>query len=106
MPGKLQSDRLPIIRTSAAEEDLIASGFVSPRTIRGRPTKHCIAWKRAGRFLNDFRRPAPARDDIGKNVRQLVEGDYIVFYRPSEESIEIVRVLHTRQRQGRDILED
>ena len=35
-----------------------------------------------------------ARDELGKNIRSLPVGQYIIFYRSLAEGIEVVRVLH------------
>ena len=34
------------------------------------------------------------RPDLGHNVRAFPVGNYIIFYRPSEQGIEVLRVLH------------
>lgn len=38
-----------------------------------------------------------AREDIGRDVRQLVAGSYLVLYRVGDDRIDIVRVLHGRR---------
>lgn len=34
------------------------------------------------------------RDDVSANLRSLVTGNYVIFYRDTPEHIEIIRVLH------------
>jgi toxin ParE1/3/4 len=34
------------------------------------------------------------RPDLGRDVRAFPMGNYIIFYRPSEQGIELLRVLH------------
>jgi toxin ParE1/3/4 len=36
----------------------------------------------------------PSRPEFGSQLRSFPQGNYIVFYRPTPESVEIVRVLH------------
>jgi toxin ParE1/3/4 len=38
-----------------------------------------------------------ARDDLAPKIRSFPVGNYIVFYLPLSEGIEVVRVLHGRQ---------
>jgi toxin ParE1/3/4 len=38
-----------------------------------------------------------ARDDLAPKIRSFPVGNYIVFYLPLSEDIEVVRVLHGRQ---------
>ena len=36
----------------------------------------------------------PARDDLGTGVRDWPVGNYIIYYRPVDDGIEVVRVVH------------
>ena len=38
-----------------------------------------------------------ARDDLAPKIRSFPVGNYIVFYLPLSDGIEVVRVLHGRQ---------
>ncbi len=38
------------------------------------------------------------REDIAPGVRQLVAGRYLVFYRVSDEAVDVLRVLHGMRR--------
>lgn len=44
------------------------------------------------------------REDIAPGIRHLVIGEYLTFYRVSEDTVEIVRVLHGRRRIEADDL--
>lgn len=44
--------------------------------------------------LADFPLSAPARPDIGPEVRSVVVGRYLVLYRVNEDCVEVVRVIH------------
>jgi toxin ParE1/3/4 len=35
-----------------------------------------------------------SRDDLGRNVREAPIGNYVIFYRPIPDGVEVVRVLH------------
>jgi toxin ParE1/3/4 len=37
------------------------------------------------------------REDIGAGIRCIVVGEYLIFYRPIADGIEIMRVLHGRR---------
>jgi toxin ParE1/3/4 len=51
-----------------------------------------IASRCAG--LADFPEIGPAREDIGRGVRVLTVGNYLVLYRANRERVDIVRVVH------------
>jgi toxin ParE1/3/4 len=34
------------------------------------------------------------RDSLAKGLRSITEGNYIIFYQPTENGIDVVRVLH------------
>lgn len=38
-----------------------------------------------------------SRPELGRNLRSIPHDDYVIFYRPSSEGIEVVRVRHGRQ---------
>ena len=44
--------------------------------------------------LADFPESAPLRPDIGKGVRSLVVGRYLLLYRVEGSRVEVVRVIH------------
>ncbi|HEY4191768.1 MAG TPA: type II toxin-antitoxin system RelE/ParE family toxin [Mesorhizobium sp.] len=46
-----------------------------------------------------------AREDIAADVRSIVVGEYLTFYRVGAEAIEILRVLHGRRDIDRDEIE-
>ena len=35
-----------------------------------------------------------SRDDLGLNVREVPIGNYVIFYRPIPNGVEVIRVLH------------
>ena len=89
---------LRIIRSSAAEEDLVNIWLYV-----GEYDPHAADillddLDRRPEILSSFPYAGVARDDIAPGIRQLVEGNYLILYRVTEDHIEIVRVLHARQR--------
>ena len=45
------------------------------------------------RLLAKHPRLGPARDEFESGLRSFVVGSYLIFYRPTDEGIEVVRVL-------------
>ncbi|HSU68580.1 MAG TPA: type II toxin-antitoxin system RelE/ParE family toxin [Tepidisphaeraceae bacterium] len=45
-------------------------------------------------LLAEFPKLGPARGECGRNLRSLPIGNYVVFYRPARDGIQVVRVLH------------
>jgi len=46
------------------------------------------------RLLADQPLLGEGRDDLAPNLRMLTLGNYIILYRPTDRSIDVVRVLH------------
>jgi toxin ParE1/3/4 len=44
--------------------------------------------------LETFPEMGKARPDFGYNLRSITEGNYLIFYQPTSDGIDIVRVLH------------
>ena len=47
--------------------------------------------------LISFPKMGPLRSGRHKDVRQLVEGNYLIFYRIADQTIEILHVFHGKQ---------
>lgn len=45
-------------------------------------------------LLSDFPQLGPERPDIADGLRMLVEGNYLILYRITKNSVEIGRVIH------------
>lgn len=87
-----------IVRTRRADEDLIeiwqsiADGdFTAADRILDAIDARCQPLLR-----HPF--SGPAREEIGRGMRHLVAGPYIILYRVESEGIRVVRVLHGRRR--------
>jgi len=89
--------RLPVTRTSRAEEDLID---IWTNVAQDNPAA-------ADRLLNriDARlmqlsllpSSGPSRDDLPAGTRYLVIGNFLAFYRVEEEGIVILRIMHGKR---------
>ncbi|CAN7529608.1 type II toxin-antitoxin system RelE/ParE family toxin [Rhizobium sp. LjRoot254] len=89
---------LRIARSSAAEEDLVNIWlYVGEHDPRAADTLLDDLDRRPD-ILSDFPYAGVARDDIAPGIRQLVEGNYLILYKVADDHIEIVRILHARQR--------
>jgi toxin ParE1/3/4 len=44
--------------------------------------------------LDSFPEMGKSRANLAPNLRSIVEGNYLIFYRPTSSGVEIVRVLH------------
>lgn len=95
---------LPIIRTDRADEDLIG---IWTKIAADNPTAADrvldaieARWQQLAQHPNS----GLPRDDIARNIRHLVIGQYLTLYRVTDERIEIVRVLHGRRKIDRDMV--
>lgn len=46
------------------------------------------------RLLSEFPELGPERPEVAPGMRVLVEGNYLILYRVTEETVEIVRIVH------------
>ena len=86
-----------LIRTPVAREDLKEIGRYIARESQNRSV--------ALRFLDSIQKKlrlyatqpemGERRPDLGHDVRHFPVGDYVVFYRPIEAGIEVLRVFHS-----------
>jgi toxin ParE1/3/4 len=83
---------VPIVRSPAAEDDLIDIWFGIATALAADRFLDAIA----ARILQLATFPESGRQkpDIGAEVRALTIGNYLVLYRLAEQRIEIVRVVH------------
>jgi toxin ParE1/3/4 len=80
--------------TEQAEADLAdALGYIAERNESAADRLLDEILQKA-RLHAQFPRMGRARDDLGANLRSFVVSPLIVFYRPRESTIEIIRVLH------------
>lgn len=83
-----------IVRTPAAEEDLINIWIL---VALDNPAAADRLLDRIGEriaLLADFPEAGVAREDIAEGLRMLTVGSYVVLYRLAGRRVEIVRVVH------------
>ncbi|RAI43349.1 type II toxin-antitoxin system RelE/ParE family toxin [Rhodoplanes roseus] len=56
-----------------------------------------ISIDQACRRLIDYPHKGPSREELAPDLRSIVVHPYVIFYRPTDIAIEIVRVLHGRR---------
>jgi toxin ParE1/3/4 len=95
---------LPIVRTSHAEEDLIAIWQYVARDSEAAADRLLDRIESRWQQVAVYPSSGPLRDDIAPGVRHLIVGEYLTFYRVSEDAIEILRVLHGRRKIEADDL--
>jgi toxin ParE1/3/4 len=85
---------MPIIRSPAAENDLIDI-WLAIANDSARAADHSLD-AIAERILQlaAFPESGPRRPDIGADGRAPTIGNYLILYRLAEERIEIVRIVH------------
>lgn len=93
---------LPIRRSSHAEDDLIAIWFYVARESEAAADRLLDRLEDRWQQLAAFPFSGAARDDIGADIRHMVVGEYLTFYRVSTDAVEILRVLHGRRSIDQD----
>ncbi|WP_201410743.1 type II toxin-antitoxin system RelE/ParE family toxin [Mesorhizobium sp. J8] len=86
-----------IVRTSHAEEDLIAIWQYVARDSEAAADRLLDRIENRWQQLAIYPASGPLRDDIAPGIRHLVVGEYLTFYRVGEDAVEILRVLHGRR---------
>lgn len=54
--------------------------------------------------LLDHPRTGLLREDIGPGIRRVVIGQYLAFYRVTEDTVDVLRVLHGKREIDRDMM--
>ena len=87
---------LALVRSARADQDLIGIWLGVAEYDASAADRIIDEIENRWLQLQDFPLSGMARDDVASGVRHLVCGRYIVLYRASENSVEILRVLHGR----------
>jgi toxin ParE1/3/4 len=45
--------------------------------------------------LSEHKHAGRRRKELGRSLRSFPAGDYVIFYRPLKDGIEVVRILHS-----------
>ncbi len=86
--------RLSVKLTARAEDDIIDIWFSIAQDSLINADRFVDALNERIGALSDYPERGAARPEIGKGVRLLVEGNYLILYRIKPPGVEIVRVVH------------
>lgn len=86
-----------ILRTALAEDDLIDIWLYIAAENPDAADRLLDRIERRTQLLATQPFAGPARDDLDSGVRQLVVGNYLMFYRVENDTILILRVLHGKR---------
>jgi toxin ParE1/3/4 len=95
-------NRLPVTRSSRAEEDLIEIWLYVAHDSPAAADRLLDRIDARLQQLSTMPMSGPARDDLSPGVRHLVIGNFLAFYRVGETEVVVMRVMHGR----RDIAAD
>jgi toxin ParE1/3/4 len=94
----MNEDRLPIILSPEADRDLLDIwAHLSQEISVAIADKQLREIKRLCLAISDWPEYGRAREDVRKGMRSAPIGRYVVFYRPTRDAIELVRVLDERR---------
>jgi toxin ParE1/3/4 len=91
---------LPVFSPRASEDLLAIAKYIARDNLHAalntvdKIEKRCrdtVAHPRIGR----------SRFDLQQGLRSLTEGDYVIFYRTLDSTIEIVRIIHSKRDQSK-----
>lgn len=94
---------LPIVRTDRADEDLIEIWTYIAAYSPDAADRVVDAIERRWLQLENHPSSGRSRDDIAPGIRNLVAGQYLILYRISASSVEIIRVLHGKRKIDRSL---
>jgi toxin ParE1/3/4 len=80
--------------TETAEADMVAIWEWIARTNENAADRLVEEIRVKASLHVKFPRSGRPRENLRPNLRSFVVGNYVVFYRPSNDTIEIIRVLH------------
>lgn len=90
-----------VIRTPEAEADLIEIWLYIGRNNPSAADRTMGSIERTTNLIADFPLMGAAHPELAPELRSFLAGNYVIYYRPVENGIEIVRVLH----HARDVRE-
>lgn len=86
-----------LVRTSRAELDLVDIGLALTRYGMDVAERALDLIERRCEVLRQFPYGGEACPQFGEQMRWYPAGNYIIFYRPDDEGVQIVRVLDGRR---------
>lgn len=88
---------MKLVRTRLARRDIIEIWRTIARDSPGAATRLLAKLDARCELLREYPELGPLRGGRRTDVRQLTEGEYLIFYRIAPDRIEILRVLHGRR---------
>ena len=86
-----------IITSPLAEEDLFAIWDHIAEDNLGAADRFVAGVDEKFHLLAEQPQIGPAREELAPNLRSFPAGNYVIYYRPIENGVEIVRVLEGHQ---------
>jgi len=85
-----------IERSPRAKADVLtAAGYIAEQSQSRATAKRWIdTIDEKLKLLSLHTHAGEARPDLGASVRSFPVGNYVIFYRPMEDGIQVIRVLH------------
>jgi toxin ParE1/3/4 len=83
-----------IIRSAASDEDVYEIAAFISRDSLAAALKLIDSFDRKLRLLAEFPHIGAIREDLAPSLRSFPVGNYLIFYRPVADGIEVVRILH------------
>ena len=94
----MAGDRCSLVWSKDAEDDLLSIWHYGVREWSATAAEEYerALWRTCHRLIENAHLGRP-RDELIRGLRSILADPYVVFYRISPTSIEIVRVLHERE---------
>lgn len=86
-----------VLSTPRADRDLVEIGLHIARDDIGAAEKVLSAIERRCKMLSRLPGLGRRRDELAAGLRSLAVGSHVVFYRVTDDGIEVIRVLHGAQ---------
>ena len=83
-----------ILRTSQAHWDLVKVGIDVGRNNPGAADQLLDEIEARCRLLAQFPEMGRKWEELAPGLRSMVVGNYVIFYRPVADGIQVIRVLH------------
>ena len=98
--------RFRVSLTAQAEEDLIAIWLAIAEKNPPAADRLLMLLDERIDSLVEYPDRGPPRPELGRDMRILVEGDYLVIYRAQKSGVTVVRVIHGARDLRRLLLEE
>jgi hypothetical protein len=100
--GRAQTWQIDFAKLRKPTKISIRSGISSRRTAFGRQTSRLRASARFFEMLVENPLAGRERRELRDGLRSFPVGNYVIFYVPLPDGVEIIRVMHGRQDVGSD----